>query len=86
MGPDDTSTPQPDTDSLRMMRRTFVGASVAVSGAVAALGLLDGCSTDSDVSAPQRHRCGVPVAIANAVYNATGRRITDLPVTIEQLL
>ena len=29
---------------------------------------------------------GVPGAIANAVYNATGRRITDLPITIEKLL
>ncbi len=75
MGPDDTSTPQPDTASLRMKRRTFVGASVGVGGAVAAMG-----------RQPQRHRCGVPGAIANAVYNATGRRITDLPVTIEQLL
>ena len=29
---------------------------------------------------------GVPGAIVNAVYNATGKRITDLPVTIEKLL
>jgi hypothetical protein len=29
---------------------------------------------------------GVPGAIANAVYNATGRRMRDLPITIEQLL
>jgi xanthine dehydrogenase YagR molybdenum-binding subunit len=29
---------------------------------------------------------GVPAAIANAVFNATGRRITDLPITIEKLL
>ncbi|SCX19217.1 xanthine dehydrogenase family protein molybdopterin-binding subunit [Mycolicibacterium fluoranthenivorans] len=29
---------------------------------------------------------GVPGAIANAVYNATGKRITDLPITIEKLL
>ena len=25
-------------------------------------------------------------AIVNAVYNATGKRITDLPITIEKLL
>jgi xanthine dehydrogenase YagR molybdenum-binding subunit len=29
---------------------------------------------------------GVPAAIANAVFNATGRRVTDLPITIEKLL
>jgi xanthine dehydrogenase YagR molybdenum-binding subunit len=29
---------------------------------------------------------GVPAAIANAVFNATGRRVTDLPITIERLL
>jgi xanthine dehydrogenase YagT iron-sulfur-binding subunit len=31
-------------ESLRMKRRTFVGASVTVGGALTALGLLDGCS------------------------------------------
>ncbi|MDT5151012.1 MAG: hypothetical protein QOI01_2745, partial [Mycobacterium sp.] len=25
-------------------------------------------------------------AIANAVFNATGRRMTDLPITLEKLL
>jgi xanthine dehydrogenase YagR molybdenum-binding subunit len=29
---------------------------------------------------------GVPGAIANAVYNATGKRIRDLPITIDKLL
>jgi xanthine dehydrogenase YagR molybdenum-binding subunit len=29
---------------------------------------------------------GVPGAIANAVFNATGKRITDLPITIEKTL
>jgi xanthine dehydrogenase YagR molybdenum-binding subunit len=29
---------------------------------------------------------GVPAAIANAVYHATGRRIRSLPITLEQLL
>ena len=28
----------------------------------------------------------VPGAIVIAVYNATGKRITDLPITIEKLL
>ena len=30
--------------------------------------------------------CGVPAAIANAVYHATGRRLYDLPITVENLL
>lgn len=30
--------------------------------------------------------CGVPAAIANAVFHATGRRLRDLPITIENLL
>jgi xanthine dehydrogenase YagR molybdenum-binding subunit len=29
---------------------------------------------------------GVPAAIANAVFNATGKRVTDLPITLEKLL
>lgn len=30
--------------------------------------------------------CGVPAAIANAVFHATGRRIRDLPITLENLM
>jgi xanthine dehydrogenase YagR molybdenum-binding subunit len=29
---------------------------------------------------------GVAAAIANAVYNATGRRVRDLPITLDKLL
>jgi xanthine dehydrogenase YagR molybdenum-binding subunit len=29
---------------------------------------------------------GVPAAVANAVFNATGRRVTDLPITVDKLL
>jgi len=29
---------------------------------------------------------GVPAAIANAVFNATGKRVTDLPIRLENLL
>jgi xanthine dehydrogenase YagR molybdenum-binding subunit len=29
---------------------------------------------------------GVPGAIANAVFNATGKRMRELPITIEKLL
>lgn len=29
---------------------------------------------------------GIPAAIANAVYHATGRRIRDLPITPDKLL
>ncbi|BBX96368.1 xanthine dehydrogenase family protein molybdopterin-binding subunit [Mycobacterium lacus] len=29
---------------------------------------------------------GVPAAIANAVFNATGKRVTELPITVEKLL
>jgi xanthine dehydrogenase YagR molybdenum-binding subunit len=28
----------------------------------------------------------VPAAIANAVFNATGRPVTDLPITLEKVL
>lgn len=45
---DTTSPPAPLNDPLRMKRRTFVGASVAVGGAVAAMGLLEGCSDDTE--------------------------------------
>ncbi|MDY0976294.1 aldehyde oxidoreductase molybdenum-binding subunit PaoC [Massilia sp. CFBP9012] len=30
--------------------------------------------------------CGVPAAIANAVYNATGIRVRDYPITLDKLL
>jgi xanthine dehydrogenase YagR molybdenum-binding subunit len=30
--------------------------------------------------------CGVAPAIANAVFNATGRRVRELPITAETLL
>jgi xanthine dehydrogenase YagR molybdenum-binding subunit len=29
---------------------------------------------------------GVPAALANAVYHATGTRIRDLPITLDKLL
>ena len=29
---------------------------------------------------------GVAAAVANAIYNATGRRIRDLPITLDKLL
>ena len=29
---------------------------------------------------------GVPAAIANAVYNATGKRVRELPITLDKLL
>lgn len=30
--------------------------------------------------------CGVPAAVANAVHHATGKRLRDLPITLEDLL
>jgi hypothetical protein len=35
---------------------------------------------------PPKSIVGLPAAIANAVYQATGRRIRSLPITVEQLL
>ena len=29
---------------------------------------------------------GVGAAVANAVFNATGRRVRDLPITLDKLL
>ncbi|MCE3257075.1 MAG: xanthine dehydrogenase, molybdenum binding subunit apoprotein, partial [Nitrobacter vulgaris] len=29
---------------------------------------------------------GVPAAIANAVYHATGKRVRDLPITLDKLV
>jgi len=30
--------------------------------------------------------CGVAPAIANAIYHATGKRVRELPITLEKLL
>ena len=30
--------------------------------------------------------CGVAAAVANAVYNATGIRVRDYPVTLDKLI
>ena len=29
---------------------------------------------------------GIPAAVANAVFHATGKRVRDLPITIDKLL
>ena len=29
---------------------------------------------------------GIPAAIANAVYNATGQRVRDFPITLDKLI
>ena len=42
--PTESSPEAPDAWQIR--RRTFVGASVAAGGAVATIGLLNGCSAD----------------------------------------
>jgi xanthine dehydrogenase YagR molybdenum-binding subunit len=30
--------------------------------------------------------CGVSAAVANAIYNATGARVRDYPITLDKLL
>jgi xanthine dehydrogenase YagT iron-sulfur-binding subunit len=49
---DTTAAPSSVPDPWRIRRRTFVGASVAAGGAVAAMGLLNGCSDDAPVAEP----------------------------------
>ena len=48
MNEQDNASAAAETEAWLIRRRTFVGASVAVGGAVAAMGLLDGCATETD--------------------------------------
>jgi xanthine dehydrogenase YagT iron-sulfur-binding subunit len=48
MNEDDSAASSQGAGPLNMNRRTFVGASVAVGGAVAAFGLLEGCADEPD--------------------------------------
>ncbi|HTH99502.1 MAG TPA: xanthine dehydrogenase family protein molybdopterin-binding subunit, partial [Acidisoma sp.] len=48
---------------------------------------------DDPISSPMKAKgvgelglCGVAAAVANAVYNATGVRVRDYPVTLDKLL
>ncbi|CAG9932905.1 SDR family NAD(P)-dependent oxidoreductase [Candidatus Nitrotoga arctica] len=52
-----------------------------------AIGVLCDVSDESQVAAMgELGIVGIPAAIANAVFHATGRRIRDLPITPEKLL
>ena len=71
--------------------RTLAGVSLEVQMDVPAIDIL---WTDiPDPHSPMGARgigeigiTGVAAAIANAVYNATGKRVRDLPITLDKLL
>ena len=69
---DDAKAPAAANDSFRVKRRTFVGASVAAGGAVAAMGLLDGCS---------ERRAGGGFDVDGGADEGQRRRIVNSPWT-----
>jgi xanthine dehydrogenase YagT iron-sulfur-binding subunit len=75
MSTEDTSASLPAADPLQMKRRTFVGATVAAGGAVAAMGVLDGCSRDPEVSLTSTP---VPMTINGADRELTVDNSTSL--------
>jgi CO/xanthine dehydrogenase FAD-binding subunit len=76
--------------AFEYMRVTGVDQAVAVVTADPAASYLAGGTTQidlmkDDVLGPDR-LIGIAPAIANAVFHATGKRIRDLPITLEKLL
>jgi xanthine dehydrogenase YagT iron-sulfur-binding subunit len=68
MSESDNVGPLANSSPLRMKRRTFVGASVAIGGAVAALPLLDGCDDSADEF--------VTSTVVNLRINGEPRKVT----------
>ncbi len=85
---------QSDTDPVlgRFLNRNFSGYLVPTNADIPELDILFVGKFDEEASLLGTKGLGelaaVPVApaIANAVYHATGKRVRDLPITVEKIL
>jgi xanthine dehydrogenase YagR molybdenum-binding subunit len=81
-----------DTRSGAFVNRDFAGYLVPVSADVPEIDvvMLEGLDDKANVlgakGVGELGHCGANAAVANAVYNATGIRVRDFPITIEKLL
>jgi xanthine dehydrogenase YagR molybdenum-binding subunit len=85
---------QSETDPLigRFLNRNYSGYLVPTNADIPELDILFVGEFDEEVSPLGAKGLGeltavsVAPAIANAVYHATGRRVRDLPISVEKLL
>ena len=82
----------PDTRTGQFVNHDLAGYLVPVHADIPEIDavLLDGFDDKANVlgakGAGELGNCGANAAVANAVFNATGVRVRDFPITIEKVL
>ena len=72
-----------DTGEVRVRRMLAVCAAGRIPNPETARSQVIGAMT---MGVGELGLCGVGAAVANAIYNATGARVRDYPITLDKLL